>query len=347
MGVARCVGFTVWIEGYSNPSSREALTQRALTLVTAKLGLIIADLVLKLQCPDSRCTIWETDFYLLELESWPPATGLRKPKSPKVPGRVLGRVPGKRGLLGDCWEQCRFSAFPNKPASQHCSQQSPQRSPFSRHSSQHSPGTFGDLGFLSPVAGRWDSKSSADTGKNCALSTSGFQTAAQYWIKIVYPSVQKKFFPVLGLESAGRLPKACPDSSSVLDKFQSATVRSGSNRTDSQRTKLARFESQPQILFNSLWCLYDFFQKFRFLFSFLRGPQILGGQISRGWIWRFGAPRLSVQRPQNPLKIGIWGPLGWKSGRPRSAKSYHDGSSPPLRPADFQIARIESRNSVR
>ena len=23
----------------------------------------------------------------------------------------------------------------------------------------------------------------------------------------------------------------------------------------------------------------------------------------------FGAPRFSVQRPQNPLKIGIWGPL--------------------------------------
>ena len=29
-----------------------------------------------------------------------PATGRRKPKSPKVPGRVLGRVPGKSGLLG-------------------------------------------------------------------------------------------------------------------------------------------------------------------------------------------------------------------------------------------------------
>ena len=39
-------------------------------------------------------------FSLRELESQRPATGLRTPKSPKVPGRVLGRVPGKRGLLG-------------------------------------------------------------------------------------------------------------------------------------------------------------------------------------------------------------------------------------------------------
>ena len=37
-----------------------------------------------------------------------------------------------------------------------------------------------------------------------ALSLWGFQTAAQYWIKIVSPWVQK-FYPVLGLESAGRL----------------------------------------------------------------------------------------------------------------------------------------------
>ena len=35
-----------------------------------------------------------------DLEPRPPATGLRLPKSPKVPERVLGRVPGKRGLLG-------------------------------------------------------------------------------------------------------------------------------------------------------------------------------------------------------------------------------------------------------
>ena len=34
------------------------------------------------------------------MESQAPATGLRKCKSPKVPGRVLGRVPGKKGLLG-------------------------------------------------------------------------------------------------------------------------------------------------------------------------------------------------------------------------------------------------------
>ena len=44
----------------------------------------------------------------------------------------------------------------------------------------------------------------------------------------------------------------------------------------------------------------------------------------------FGAPRFSVQRSQNPLKIGIWGALDWKSGRPKNAKPYHDGSDPPF-----------------
>ena len=43
-----------------------------------------------------------------------------------------------------------------------------------------------------------------------------------------------------------------------------------------------------------------------------------------------GAPRFSVQTPQNPLKIGIWEPLDGKSGRPKNAKSYHDGSDPPF-----------------
>ena len=56
----------------------------------------------------------------------------------------------------------------------------------------------------------------------------------------------------------------------------------------------------------------------------------MGGQIRRGRIWRFGAPQFSVQRPQNPLKIGIWGPLDGKSGRPTNAKFNHDGSDPPF-----------------
>ena len=43
----------------------------------------------------------------------------------------------------------------------------------------------------------------------------------------------------------------------------------------------------------------------------------------------FGAHRFSIQVSQNPLKIGIWGPLDRKSGRPKNAKSYHDGSDPP------------------
>ena len=37
-----------------------------------------------------------------------------------------------------------------------------------------------------------------------ALSLRGFQTAAQYWIKIVHPWVQK-FYPVLGLGPGERL----------------------------------------------------------------------------------------------------------------------------------------------
>ena len=37
----------------------------------------------------------------LDLRLGPPATGLRKPKSPKVPERVLGRAPAKKGI--DCW----------------------------------------------------------------------------------------------------------------------------------------------------------------------------------------------------------------------------------------------------
>ena len=44
----------------------------------------------------------------------------------------------------------------------------------------------------------------------------------------------------------------------------------------------------------------------------------------------FLGPRFSIQRSPNPLKVGIWGPLDWKSGRPKTAKSYHHGSDPPF-----------------
>ena len=65
---------------------------------------------------------------------------------------------GKRGLLGGLLGAVPFLCFSiESGCSQHCSQQSPQQSPFSRHSSQHSRGTFGDLGFLSPVGGGRDS----------------------------------------------------------------------------------------------------------------------------------------------------------------------------------------------
>ena len=71
---------------------------------------------------------------------------LRTPKSPKVPGECWEECREKGDCWGDCWEQCRFSVFPKKPASRHCSQQSSQQSPFSRHSSQHSPRHFWGFG---------------------------------------------------------------------------------------------------------------------------------------------------------------------------------------------------------
>ena len=74
----------------------------------------------------------------LRLESQRPATGLRTPKSPKVPGRV----PGK----GDRWEQCWEAGFFGKAEKRHCSQQCPQQSSFSRHSSQHSLRHFWGFG---------------------------------------------------------------------------------------------------------------------------------------------------------------------------------------------------------
>ena len=37
----------------------------------------------------------------------------------------------------------------------------------------------------------------------------------------------------------------------------------------------------------------------------VRGPR-MGGWICRGWIWHFGAPRFSVQRPQNAYFKTFW-----------------------------------------
>ena len=74
-----------------------------------------------------------------------PATGLKKPKSPKVPGRVLGS-PGKKRIAG------RLSM--RETEKPHCSQQSPQQRPFSWNSSQHSPRHFWGFG-LSQSCSRW------------------------------------------------------------------------------------------------------------------------------------------------------------------------------------------------
>ena len=56
-----------------------------------------------------------------------------------------------------------------------------------------------------------------------SLSLWGWQTAAQYWIKILHLWVQT-VYPALRLGSGGRFLEHLPDSSSVLDLFQSAIL---------------------------------------------------------------------------------------------------------------------------
>ena len=55
----------------------------------------------------------------------------------------------------------------------------------------------------------------------------------------------------------------------------------------------------------------------------------MGGWILRGWISRFwGALIFSWEVPK-PFRINILWPLLWKSGRPKNAKSNHNGSNSP------------------
>ena len=91
----------------------------------------------------------------------------------------------------------------------------------------------------------------------------GGRTPAQHWIKIVHPWVQK-FYPVLVLGSGGRLLRRFPDSSSALDKFQSAIFLPPREGDDQEKAKLH---------------------------SFLEGLQSVGGDVAerereRAPIWR-------------------------------------------------------------
>ena len=62
----------------------------------------------------------------------------------------------------------------------------------------------------------------------------------------------------------------------------------------------------------------------------------MGGQIRRGWIWRFwGAPIFSPKVPKY-LFQRVLGPLDRKSGRPQNAKFNHDGSDPPFTALSFR-----------
>ena len=96
------------------------------------------------------------------MRSGPPATGLRKPESPKSAGNSAG----KKGTAGgDCWEQCWEAALFGKVEKRHCSQQSPPAVPFfpalfPALSPALSPALLGDSGFLSPAAGGPDLKAS-------------------------------------------------------------------------------------------------------------------------------------------------------------------------------------------
>ena len=75
-------------------------------------------------------------------------------KSPKAPGRVLGRVPGKWGLLGAMQRAAAFYGKQRNGAAPSL----PPRSPlFPGTLPSTLPGTFGDLGVFSPVAGGGDS----------------------------------------------------------------------------------------------------------------------------------------------------------------------------------------------
>ena len=81
--------------------------------------------------------------WILELQSGPPATGLRKPESPKSAGESVGKSAGKKGIVGGTAGSSAGRPLSlEKPEKRHCSQQSPQQSPLSRHSSQHSPRHF-------------------------------------------------------------------------------------------------------------------------------------------------------------------------------------------------------------
>ena len=84
------------------------------------------------------------------LESKPPATGLRKPKSPKVPERVLGR---KRALLGGLLGAVPFFHFITENSLPALLPAVTLAVHFSRHSFQHSPKHFWGFG-LSQSCGR-------------------------------------------------------------------------------------------------------------------------------------------------------------------------------------------------
>ena len=89
----------------------------------------------------------------------------------------------------------------------------------------------------------------------------------------------------------------------------------------------------------------------------VRGPH-MGGQIRRGWIWRFwGAPIFcpEVRGPQTSIFKGFWDLWTENRGAPKNAKFNRDASQPPFAALwqsrwmslrkPFQVSRVSPENS--
>ena len=128
-----------------------------------------------------------------------------------MPRRVLGRVPGKRGLLwGLLGAVPRAAAFYGKAEKRHCSQQSHQQSPFTGTLPSTLRGTFGDLGFLSRVAGGRDSYFSHFQVTFSLLTGRPPESLLRYFLATLnFGGGSGSVGPFATHNPSGRNPKAC------------------------------------------------------------------------------------------------------------------------------------------
>ena len=100
-----------------------------------------------------------------EEQSGPPATGLRKPKSPKSAGESAGNSAGKKGAAGGTAGSSAVSLFFQRKRPPSTAPSSPPGSPlFPRTVPGISLALLWDSGFLSSVAGGPDCKSRRSKG---------------------------------------------------------------------------------------------------------------------------------------------------------------------------------------